>query len=286
MATPITIRARDGYLLETDRFEAQGSLRGHLIVAGATAVPQGFYRRFAEYAAARGYAVTTFDYRGIGRSAPPSLKGFAGDFLDWARLDLAAVIDSVPHGAAPLLLAGHSFGGQALGLLPNHERVAGLAAFGTGAGWHGWMPALERLKVHFLWRIAGPWLVWRHGCLAWSRIGMGADVPRGVYHQWKGWCRFPRYFFDDPAMRETALGFARVTTPIVAYNALNDRWAPPASRDAFMAGYSAARVKAVNVADLELGHMDYFRPQAQPLWDAALDWFDVIVAERAREMTG
>ena len=146
------------------------------------------------------------------------------------------------------------------------------------------MPPLERLKLHFLWRIAGPWLVWRHGYLAWSRIGMGADVPRGVYHQWKGWCRFPRYFFDDPAMRETALGFAGVKTPIVAYGTLDDRWAPPASRDAFMAGHSGAAVHTVDVDHRKLGHMAYFRPQAQPLWDETLNWFDTLVAGRTRRL--
>ena len=286
MATEITLRAVDGYLLGATRFEAQGHLRGHLVVAGATAVPQGFYRRFAEHAAARGYTVTTFDYRGIGRSAPPSLAGFVGDILDWARLDLAAVVDAAPHGAAPLLMVGHSFGGQALGLLPNHARIAGLAAFGTGTGWHGWMPPLERLKVHVLWRLVGPWLVWRHGYLAWSRIGMGADVPRGVYHQWKRWCRFPRYFFDDPAMRETTRGFASVKTPIVTWNALGDHWATPASRDAFMAGYSGAVVDRVDIHDRKLGHMGYFRPQAQPVWDEALNWFDTLVAEHARQAQG
>lgn len=273
----LTVAAADGYPLAATRFATVGTPRAQLIVASATGVPQGFYRRFAEHAAARGFAVTTFDYRGIGRSAPASLDGFGGDFLDWARLDLAAVVEAVAAHAGthtPILLVGHSFGGQALGLLPEPERIAAMAAFGTGAGWHGWMPPLERIKVQFMWRVVGPWLVRRHGYLAWGRLGMGADLPLGVYRQWKGWCRFRRYFFDDPAMRATALGFARVTAPILAINARDDRWAPPASRDAFMQGYSAAPWVARDVDDLKLGHMGYFRAHAEPLWTSTLDWFE------------
>ena len=56
----------DGYRISAIRYEAQARLQGHLIVAGATGVPQGFYRRFAEYASARGFTTLTLDYRGIG----------------------------------------------------------------------------------------------------------------------------------------------------------------------------------------------------------------------------
>lgn len=52
---------------------------------------------------------------------------------------------------------------------------------------------------------------------------MGEDLPLGVYRDWKRWCRFPRYFFDDPAMTHVAAQFAQVTTPITAKRARGDR---------------------------------------------------------------
>ncbi|MDP3203842.1 MAG: alpha/beta hydrolase, partial [Hydrogenophaga sp.] len=178
----------------------------------------------------------------------------------------------------PLYLVGHSYGGHALGLLPDPGAVDGAYTFATGAGWHGWMPPLERLRVLFMWRVLGP--VWTRmaGYLPWSRLGMGEDLPIDVYRQWRQWCRFPRYFFDDPAMRATTERFGDVRFPIVAVNALDDAWAPPASRDAFMAGYRNAEVRSVTLdarrAGLgAIGHMGYFRPRAQPLWNDALDWF-------------
>jgi len=289
LSETLPLAARDGYPLVATRYCAANP-QAHLLIAGATGVPQGFYRRFAEYAAQRGFTTLTLDYRGIGRSKPASLRGFAMDYLDWAHLDLAAAVDLHRHPTRPLFMVGHSFGGHAFGLLPNHDQVQGFYTFGTGAGWHGWMPRTEQLRVLAMWRLVGPLITRYKGYLAWNRLGMGEDLPLGVYTQWKRWCRFPRYFFDDPQMPGLAERFAQVRTPIIAANALDDLWAPPASRDAFMAAYSGAPYEARDIdtnGELgAIGHMGYFRPGAQPLWEEVLDWFGRLDIDTRLSHTG
>lgn len=275
----LTISASDGYRLTAFKYPARAALKGHLLIAGATGVPQRFYRRFAEHASARGFTTLTLDYRGIGMSRHASLKGFRADQLDWATLDLAAAVDAMASDTVPLFMVGHSFGGHALGLLPNHARVAHLYTFATGAGWHGWMRPAEHLRVIFMWWLVAPAIAWWKGYLAWSLLGMGEDLPLGVYRQWRRWCHFPHYFFDDPEMTHVVERYAQVRTPIVAANALDDAWAPPRSRDAFMAGYCNANWQAVDIdpkaVGLDaIGHMGYFRSGSEPLWQGALDWFE------------
>lgn len=275
-ADTFTFEALDGYPLAGTRFRAQGEPRGSLLVAGATGVPQGFYRRFTDYASARGYEALTFDYRGIGRSRPASLKGFEMEYLDWARLDLAAAVEQIDPERGPLYLVGHSFGGHAFGLLPNHQRVAGAYLFGTGAGWHGWMPLGERLKVATMWNLIFPVLTAWKGYSPWKMLGLGEDLPLGVYRQWRRWCKFPHYFFDDPTMRGIEEAYASVRAPIVAANTLDDLWALPRSRDAFVKAYRHAPLQRLDIDPApfgSVGHMGYFRPGAQPLWDEALRWF-------------
>ena len=269
------VEALDGYPIATRHYEADGA-RARIVVAGATGVPQGFYRIFATHAAARGFDVITFDYRGVGDSAPDTLRGFRMDYRDWARLDMASVLHSA-SGDLPLHLVAHSYGGHALGLLPDPSIVTTMHAYGTGSGWKGWMPRSERLRVAFLWNVFGPTIVSTQGYLAWKRFGLGEDLPVDVYRQWKRWCLYPGYWFDDPEIgAEMQALFARVTVPITAINAVDDRWSSPAARDAFFRHYVNADLTVRDLQPAELGqssigHMGYFRRGSEPLWDELLN---------------
>ncbi|MGE4071614.1 MAG: alpha/beta fold hydrolase [Lysobacterales bacterium] len=274
----LTLRAADGTRIAALRYRAHEVI-GRIVVAGATGVPQRFYRAFAEHAAERGYTTLTLDYRGIGMSKPETLRGFRMNYLDWAHQDLSAAVAAMPDDGLPLYMVGHSFGGHAFGLLPNHQRIAAFYTFATGAGWHGWMPPAEQVRVRFLWNVLAPLLTRWHGFLSLSKLGMGEDLPYGVYRDWKRWCSYPRYFFDDPAVAADMIRrFDQVRTPITAANAVDDLWATPASRDAFMSGYRNAPVQRIDLDPRQhglkgIGHMGYFRREAQPLWDEVLAWF-------------
>lgn len=265
----------DGQRLGATRFAPSTPASAALAVGGATGVPQGFYRRFAEHAAAAGIDVITFDYRGAGRSAPPDLRGWRMNTLDWGRQDLAAAIAVVRRPGRPTWLVGHSYGGQALGLLPAPGDVDAMVTFGTGAGWHGYMPAAERAKVWLMWSVLAPVVTAAKGYLAWRWLGMGEDLPLDAYRQWRRWCHHPHYFFGDPAAPELPALFERVTTPIAAVNALDDLWALPASRQAFMQHYTRAPWHGVDLHRRDhgsVGHMGYFRAGRESLWDATLQW--------------
>jgi predicted alpha/beta hydrolase len=75
------------------------------------------------------------------------------------------------------------------------------------------------------------------------------------------------------------VGFDSVRSPIMACNALDDPWARPASRDAFMAGYRNAPVQATDIDPASagmgpIGHMGYFKHNCMPLWQGALHWLE------------
>lgn len=275
---PFEVTAADGYRIAAVRYVDDSSPTATIIVAGATGVQQRFYRRFAEYAATDGYEVITFDYRGIGASAPVELRGFGMQYVDWARLDTAAVIGS-HREARPLFLVGHSYGGVAFGLVPNIDAVDAVYAFGVGAAWHGWMSRREAVRVLALWHVVGPIATRAFGYLPGSLMGLGSDMPLGVYNGWKRWARFRYFFFDDPRLAELARAAGRVRMPVVAVNATDDPWAPPRSRDALMTGYTGIDLTAVDIHPGRrrlgpIGHMGYFRPTSAPLWNDALDWLD------------
>lgn len=274
--------AHDGYPLSGIRYIPSQQIKANIIVCCATGVPQLFYRRFAEYATQYGYQVLTFDYRGVAKSAPMTLKGFQMSYLDWGHLDLTAAIDYSFDAQLPLFIVGHSYGGQALGLSKNHDKVTAMYCFGTGAGWAGYMPFKERFKVSVMWNIIFPPMVAFKGYLPWSKLNMGADLPLGVYQQWRRWCKNPTYFFADPEYASLKDQYAQVKTKIYAVSALDDDWALPNSRQAFMQHYRNADLHFIDIQAKdyglnEIGHMGYFRKGAERIWDEMLNAFNAMI---------
>jgi predicted alpha/beta hydrolase len=168
----IKLVATDGYKLAATHFSAPGEQ--FIVMAGATAVARGFYKRFAEYAQARGVNVITTDYRGIGESRYGSLKGFEMEYADWSRYDLAAAVD---YAAArgKVWLVGHSLGGHAIGQLPRPNELQAAYVCGVGAGWHGWMQRPGRYRVWLLWNVVGPLCTRIYGYHPMSKLGLGED---------------------------------------------------------------------------------------------------------------
>ncbi len=269
------LRAADGYKLAASHFHAPSEQ--FIVMAGATAVPRGFYKRFAGFAQVRGINVITTDYRGIGESKYGSLKGFEMEYADWSRYDLAAAIDYAAQ-RGKVWLVGHSLGGHAIGQLPRPNELQAAYLCGAGAGWHGWMPRPERYRAWLLWNVIGPVTTRIYGYHPMSKLGMGEDLPMGVYRDWKKWCARPHYFFDDPEARAITDKFAQVRIPLAAAVTTDDLWAQPASRDAFFKGYTGTSVDHIDLTAAELGvkqvgHMGYFRAQTgAALWPRMLNW--------------
>ena len=132
----VTIPARDNYPLAATLYRTEATYRGMVVINAATAVPRRFYRHFAAALAEAGFNALTWDYRGIGGSRPPSLRGFAARARDWVLLDMAGVLDWVGSTIGPehLFLVGHSFGGQTAGLLDNASAVDGMATMSAQSG--------------------------------------------------------------------------------------------------------------------------------------------------------
>jgi predicted alpha/beta hydrolase len=275
----ISLRTADSAGIVAQFYPLAGA-RKIVLIAPATAVPQGFYRRFALAMNARGYSALSVDYRGIGASKPKDLQGFRAGYREWGEQDLAAAFDFA-HQHGDVYLAGHSFAGHGLGMMPRAAELKAAWVCGSGAGNSCYMPTLERIKVELLWRVLAPAGVLIKGYAPMSWFGIGEDIPLGVYHDWKRWCAMPHYFFSDPVLAESEFirRFNRLSIPITFVNALDDTWALPASRDAFIAGYQSAQLTRENIqakdfGQRHIGHMGYFRAPMAGLWQQAADFFD------------
>jgi predicted alpha/beta hydrolase len=272
------VAASDGYPLAATVFAPSASPRAAILINSATAVPRKIYRGFATYLAERGCATLTYDYRGIGGSRPASLKRFDATMRDWAALDVAAAIDHV-HQVWPsvqLLLVGHSFGGQALGLVPNNALVSRALFVAAQAGYWRLFTPPENYRAYGLMRLIGVPLTHMLGYTP-GRLGIGEDLPKGVFLEWTGWVGKPRYFFDDPTLDALA-NFPHFTGDLRAIGLADDSWATAPAIDLLLSGFTGARREHVEIAPREvgarrIGHFGFFRPEHRDtLWRGAADW--------------
>jgi len=287
----ITILATDRYKLAATLYLPRGPKRHAVLINSATAVPRSYYRGFASYLARQGCAVLTYDYRGIGGSRPapkanaprpPSLRGFDASMADWAGKDVTAAVSWMRerYGSLPLLYVGHSFGGQALGLLPNNTEVTRALLVSAQAAYWKLMPSPERYRVYLMMNVLGQPAARLFGYLP-GRVMLGQDLPKGVFLQWTRWVMNERYLLGDPTLAALA-NFANYRGPLRALCFTDDSWAPKPAVELLCSGFTATAPDIMEISPADagvnrIGHMGFFRSEHRnTLWRAAADWLGVI----------
>ena len=274
--------ADDGrHLAATWTEPPQGAARAVALVSSAAGVPRGYYRAFSEWMASRGYAVLTYDYRGIGGSRRGPMRQEAATMRDWAVLDMSAALAAAEARRAtqglPLLLVGHSFGGNAIAFARGVERADALLTVGSQLGEPRLYPGRHRLTAGFFFHAWLPTFVSLFGHLPGWALGPGAQpLPPGVARQWAQWGLTRGWAYADPAMREHRSASA-LSVPVHLWHVSDDlTYAPATAVDALAAEFRNAAVQrhGVRPADVgmkQLGHFGAFRrePGAR-LWERLL----------------
>lgn len=274
----IMVPASDGYMLAATLFLPRGAKHTAVLINSATAVPRKIYRGLSTYLAGRGCVVLTYDYRGIGGSRPASLKGFAATMSDWAGLDVSSAVTwmRARYKGIPLAVIGHSFGGQAIGLLPNNDMIARSLMVSAQAAHWALMTPPENYRVYALMNYIGR-PVTRLVGYAPGKLGIGEDLPKGVFLQWSDWMMKKRYYYDDPKLAALA-NYGQYTHPVRALSFTDDPWATQPMVELLCSGFTATRPEILSIAPKQvgaekIGHFGFFKPEfRETLWKDAADW--------------
>lgn len=278
-ATPISLKTADGHALAANSYGAAIPPRGVALIVSAMAVPQTFYAPLAAWLAANGIETITFDYRGMGESAPESLRGFETDILTWARQDCAAALAHACDRAKglPVIWIGHSLGGQILAMTPGNEAIAAAVTIASGVGY--WRENAYPLRRYswWLWHVIAPVATNLCGYFPGRTLRMVGDLPKGVIEQWSRWCRHPDYAVgvEGQAMREL---YRRPAMPLLSISFTDDEYMSERNVAALHGFYENARreMRRIAPADLGLrriGHFGYFRADiGARLWPMTQEW--------------
>ena len=275
----ITFNAADGYRLRGTVFlPAQDRVpTSALVINSATGVHRRFYSRLASYLSARyGYAVLTYDFRGIAESRPHNLRSFTARIRDWPLLDMPAATEWLAQEIRPrrLFVLGHSAGGNLIGLMPNLAVVDGVILIAAQLGYWRLWPRSIRYLLAANWYLAIPVLSRIFGYVpAW--LGAGQHWPGRIARELARWCRHPEYLFGDPSLDRT--GYERYAGQILSLTFEDDPHATCAANDSLLARFSNASVTRWHVSPHDvgvpkIGHFGFFRPFCEPLWEQCAMW--------------
>ena len=110
-----------------------------------------------------------------------------------------------------------------------------------------------------------------------GRLGIGEDLPKGVFLEWTDWVMKRRYFFDDPTLQALE-NFPRYRGALRAICMTDDPWATAPAVDLLCSGFTGTTAERIDVHPRDagvarIGHFGFFRPEhRQALWRSAAEW--------------
>ncbi|QHT70242.1 alpha/beta fold hydrolase [Rhodocytophaga rosea] len=249
-----------------------------ILIGSAIGVHQEYYRAFARFLAGRGYTVYTFDYRGIGKSIPVSLKNLEASMQEWGKYDLDAVIKHIrsTHPNATFTYIGHSISGQILSLTKESSYFSKVVVIASQhMNWRLW-PIHLRFTYAFLIYILMPLMSHMLGYYPGKALKIFWDLPKGIALEWARWCRNRKGMFGFHSDHQ----LSSIQVPLLAIGFSDDAIAPLQPMHALLKKYSQAAVthwqySPGELGVKELGHFGFFRAKFKNLlWEPVLDWIE------------
>ena len=284
-AAPVELRARDGYTLRGTLYSAapQAAVRNAVVMHCGAGIAAASYTGFAQFLAAAGVPVLTYDYRGIGGSRPATLAGFGATNEDWAEYDCAAAIAwmCARFPGARLTGIAHSFASLLVGGAENAAQQAQLVLIGPHTGYFGDYRALYRLPMALFWHGAMPAITRTFGYFPAQRLHLGQDLPREIALQWAGrrsanlW---PRGSGGALERRRMLLErCAALRCPAIAITISDDAFASPAGARRLLSYYPGLtslqhiEFTPADAGSRRIGHFGFFRRSiGAALWPRVL----------------
>lgn len=272
-------KTADGATLVGRLFYPSGVPRAVLVLNGATAVPQDYYQHFASYAAeAHNLIVFTYDYRDMGRSASGSIRRSRATMADWGIADQQAARAKVRRlfPGLPIRVIGHSLGGMTMTLQRDLDDVTDLTCVASGNVHHSDHPWPYRATALLFWFLVGPPVTALAGYLPGKMMGMGEDLPKAAYWQWRRWCTSMKTFGEEAGRSLPQSEWQQPQTQVRFVAFADDDMIPPhaVARLAQDYGRKDQDVEVIAPADFgvkAIGHLGVFARRNRSVWDLLLE---------------
>lgn len=292
----ISIRCADGVVLGGLLLIPKSPIQGIIQFNNGTAVKKEYYLPFLRYMCQNGYICCLWDYRGSGSSRPDTLKNCAYRFRDYGIQDIPAInhylVERFP--TYPLIMVGHSTGGQQIGFSENLSRIDGLVAIAVSTGYMRHMPFRYRLRSYFFFYLFTPLSIGYYGYLRAKKFGFMEDLPKDVVREWRDWCGKPAYFFDPKFYGQTVpIGtFERYNFPVHVFSTNDDPISNRHSVAMFWKHIKSTKpivfhtITPAEYGVKEIAHLGFFRKEHEKqLWPNILNAINACLTPTAPQNT-
>ncbi len=276
-----SIICEDEYRLAATIYSPESHIKGAVLMGPATGIKRQFYVNFASFLAEKGYGVITFDNRGIGESISGHVKNSTASLQCWGEKDMTAALKQLQTAFPNTTyhLAGHSAGGQLIGLMPNAKNISSVFNVACSSGQLSNMSKTHQIKAHFFMNFFIPLsnLLFGHTKSQW--VGMGEPLPKRVSQQWREFCNGEGYV-------KTAFGntihqhlYDDLTMLSLWINASDDEIANNANVADMLSVFTKMNAETLTLTPKdyglhEIGHMKFFSRKSEKLWEKAIHWFE------------
>jgi predicted alpha/beta hydrolase len=240
----------------------------------ATAVPSSYYTAFAKWLAqTHDVLVLTYDYRDFGASAKRSMRESDARMSDWGILDqgaaLSFLVTRYPH--LPVRVIGHSVGAQFLAFHDNIDKVDRVAAVCAGPAYWLDHPRSYMPTILMFWWLVGPVVTRVMGYMPGKKLGLGSNIPAGVYWQWRRWCLTRQFSRVDWGGNIPSPDLSKARFNLTLLPVADDVMIPPLMVRRLADFYPAADISEdlLTPADFslrEIGHLRAFAPRNKAVW--------------------
>lgn len=280
----LEIQARDGHLLAGTWF-TPGRIkpRAAVVVVPGGGVSAHVYARLADALADRGFAVLTFDCRGIGDSRRGSLRRLTAGVEHWGALDTEAALSAAEQtypGSAPFVVA-HSIGCLYWGAASSARRVSRAVFLAPHTGYWRDYATTHRWLLFAVFHLAMPVLATCFGYFPARNLGLGNDLPKEFSLQWASRLK-PELLGNAAAIQRfgsTLSAFRHVRAKVLALMMCDDVFASVAGSKRLCEQYANAsfQLKAVTQDALGIeraGHFAFRNTKAAAsIADVIVAWF-------------
>jgi predicted alpha/beta hydrolase len=270
----ISFQAKDGRAL-AGRLHLPGTEpRFAVVLHGGIGFPASFYADFALWLArTHDVAVLTYDYRDFGRSGSGSLSRSATCLSHWAIDDQSGALTYLAgrFPSVPLRVIGHSLGGQWLAFHDDIAKVDRVVAVASGPTHWRDHPQSSFARILAFWWLLGPLAVTLFGYLPGRRLGFGADIPGGVYWEWRHLCRQRDYHRAFWGTEYPVPGLDRAKFKLAMVAVEDDPLVSPAIAGKLASYYPAAKagltlLRPIQLALASIGHAGAFTRKRKACW--------------------